>query len=394
MPSTNRFAYVPALSLSLALTACATTPTKPFTPRYLRSTVSLAETRSNDTQRFRVQGAVGRELDDLQKVAHVDAVVAAARSLAGEKNAQDRAEQAVTGDVDTYEPLGQTVQQLSTRQTPDGENMQGDVLVDVNVARLRTLLEKAGAIASEKKLSKAAANARILVIPEGIKPGAQLKEWVNVVTANVNAFIVRKGWELVDANAVEQARARAMKLDAAAGNGIDPVAAIAMEAGAEIYVTWDLTFDGRQANSGLKAFETVGGRLLSSSTGRSKNYMSGSTSGTTIVEEAVSNALPELVENITTKWTEALTEGHRVAIQLSGDFSGPMKKQVREALKSLGEFDESNKTKNSLHGVLSTKLSASELEDEFESALKDAGVTEIDPVVTSKVLVRWHLGSK
>jgi hypothetical protein len=380
--------------LAIAVTACAAAKPKPFTPQYLRSTVSLAETRSNDTQRFRVQGAVGRELDDLQKVAHVDAVVAAARSLAGEKSAQDRAEQAVTGDVVTYEPLGQTVQQLATRQTPDGENMQGDVLVDVNVARLRTLLEKSGAITSEKKLSKAAANARILVIPEGIKPGTQLKEWVNVVTANINSFIVRKGWELVDANAVEEARARAMKLDAASGNSTDPVAAIAMEAGAEIYVTWDLTFDGKQANSGIKAFETVGGRLLSSATGRSKNYMTGSTSGTTIVEEAVSNALPELIENITTKWTEALSEGHRVAIQLSGDFSGPMKKQVREALKAVGDFDETNKTKNSLHGVLSTKLSVSDLEDELESAFKDAGIADIDPVVTSKVLVRWHLGAK
>jgi len=156
----------------------------------------------------------------------------------------------------------------------------------------------------------------------------------DVTTLRINEWLVRERWEIVDADAVKKAQRTLEAMTSAQGIPTDPVAAVALMAGADVYIVHDY----QETNPGgayqvivtVKAYDVVTGKQLASSVESSNKLYQ--VERENAIAAAVGKVMPVVIEQITGYWGDMSAEGVPVKIVLRGTFDNDMIDTLEEVL--------------------------------------------------------------
>ena len=211
----------------------------------------------------------------------------------------------------------------------------------------------------------------------------------DLTTSRVNTWLLKAQWDVKDNEAVKQAQRRTMARMGAQGMGQDPQLAIAQSVGADVYVRHKLLKNknpmrGHQAQLTIDVFETVDGKLLASKVGKSK--WNTTADWPTMTEQAVGQAMGEVMDMVTSFWANIGREGARHKIELIGNWDDDQMDLIDEILdenladelgrkcNDLCEWDPKNSTASLVEGfyIAPAKL-RKKIGRKLRSALKDEG---------------------
>ena len=163
----------------------------------------------------------------------------------------------------------------------------------------------------------------------------------DVASIKINEWFVNQRWEVVDANAVQQAQRVQDAMINVKGLPEDPVAALAQLAGADIYVMHGTQEShaggGYQVHLDVRAYEVVSGKLLGSKVGKSDQLASTELENGT--SQAVGRSMPKILDQITGYWSDMAREGVKSKIVLRGNFENHrIKRKINRAMDKISEL--------------------------------------------------------
>jgi hypothetical protein len=378
----------PATSLAQLLTAIVTLAAMAIAGPANASTVTFMEKVGQDLNRYKVSGAEAATEADAIVVARAHALLACGEGLAGTSKSKDAARRFLANPSEAT--LGLAHSRRITKRLWSDLGPKLDVIVDVDSTALQRIMEDAHVIERSSAVVSAAGNPRIMVIYSGLidrrttHAETQLGE---VVTDYLMSFFTARRWNVVDRKAVERARRKVQAIEGVSGLPADPVARIAVMAGADIYVSFSVrpnTRGGVQATISVKAFNPTTAQVLASSVANSRQYMAG-TAFANVVNEALGNAMPKVFENLMGYWRQHSELGRPVLVTVRADFADRQRyRAARDVLKSIGKFTKSVKTEKQLSGSILLKGDSDDLSDDLEDGLAAAGFLNLRFIVESR----------
>jgi len=347
------------------------------------STVQFIEVLDNNYNRYRVNGAEGKDQEAAKDIAVMDAIVFAAKELTGSDD-EKRAIELARPVLEKFKDLARKGRVLNVVFVKGGVRI--DVVIEVNVKELRRKLEEAGLIAKAQELAEQLGNPVVLILPEG-SDGKKITSEQQIIIDRIASFFTQQKYDLADLSGMKNLQEMTKATEALSGVLPDPVAEIATLVGADIYVTFTAGISGQvMANASIKAYETTTAKLLASATGQSRRYPYGHPEMDAVLE-AVSDAVPKVFEDISGYWHEQVSKGRFYTFVISGNLGDREKqKALREALKDIGTVKFNVKTQQKFAGTIRTTKDADAVEDAIEDAIKDAGYRNVQLVVSNRAL--------
>jgi hypothetical protein len=339
---------------------------------------------SPEVARFRVTAALGNDDAAAQWSARVAAMRQAAQDLSGDAKEKAKLSAWVDRSPEATRELARIARVLTRVFADEGDGVEISADVDIDTKQLRLRLQQGGVMASTAALAEAVANPVIMVV--AVSKSAVSEAESKIVQDAVTAPLLERHWNMVDGVAIEEARKRQNAVTSVAGASIDPVSDLAAAAGADIYISWAVEYVDGQAVASISAFETATGQLLGSSSRPSRRYAD-QTGRAKTMTEAVQNAMPQLLEQVSGYWHSALTEGRRVRVAIHADRSNrDAYRKMRDAFKRLGNRQKEARTQESWSFVLLTRLGADEVEDGIADAVEDSGLGPARHLIASRAL--------
>lgn len=348
-------------------------------------TVAFVETVDEARIRVKVSDAEGKSQEEAKGLAAREALVFAAKRLTGSETEKTRLETVRM----VYEPwvadLCTVRRVLKVTFTDKGQKI--DVLVDVNIKDLRRRLEAKGLLTKMTDLAEELGNPVIMVVPAG-KEGKKVNPPERYLIDRIASFFTQRKFDLVDAQAIKNVREMTKAAEAIEGVFDDPVAEVAALVGADIYVTYTAgQTEVVKASASLKAYETTTGRLIASATGESRHYPAGYALMDAI-REAVSDAIPKLLEDISGYWHQDIRKGRRYMLSISGDLSDRAAvRALKRNLRDVGKLKVNIQTKKKLVAVLRAHGEADEVQDQVQDAIEDAGFKSVELILANRQLL-------
>lgn len=144
-----------------------------------------------------------------------------------------------------------------------------------------------------------------------------------VTTTKINQYLVDARLEVIDRDAIRDARRTQQVMAGVSGLPEDPVAAVAQLAGADIYVKFGVTETtaggGYQVELDAKAYDVVTGKLLASRVEKSKRLADRDRG--TAVTQAASKVMPIVLDQVMLYWEEDVVEGALTKVIVRGDLA-------------------------------------------------------------------------
>ena len=344
-----------------------------------------------DASQYRVTGAAGKNESSALQEARNAALFFAADSLSGDAREKVSIKDYIEHNADELMKL--TKAGRITRRTfaPDGEKLMVDVRVDVQTKQLRLTLESERVIKASSDLSRKVGNPTILVVSSELQNNPKVRKLTQLghtATDLLTSFFTDRQWNVVDRKAVDDARKRQAAMENLSGLGEDPIAQVAQLVGADIYVVFSMAYaqSGVQGSLSVKAYDTATGSVLASVMKPSKQYLKG-TPYEKVIREAAGNAMPSFFDQVRNYWMAEIKKGRKYKIVVRGDFSNRQRyRAVRDAIKDLGDFDKTVKTKETLAGILISTEDEDDIADDLIDGIQDAGFSKVEYVVEQRGL--------
>lgn len=173
----------------------------------------------------------------------------------------------------------------------------------------------------------------------------------------IESYLSARQYEVI---VPEQAQAiNSMQQTAAFMSGVsdDYSYQLALAIGSDIYVTYSINVESRRigstrvskASAGVRAYETTTARLLGSETGYSEERPGGELP---LVEEAMNNAIDQMLGQITTYWKNDLQDGiqYKVVFSLGSGFDGSTAEDIAWGIGDLFKTLTANYKENVITG--------------------------------------------
>ena len=104
--------------------------------------------------------------------------------------------------------------------------------------------------------------------------------------------------------------------------------------------------------------------------------------------EAVSDAIPKVLEDISGYWHEDVRKGRKYVISISGDLSDRAAvRALKRNLRDLGRLKVNVQTKKKLSCVLRAQGQPDEIQDAVQDAIADAGFESVELVLANRQLL-------
>jgi hypothetical protein len=345
-----------------------------------------------------VVGAEGPNKAGAIMEARKHALIYAARSMTADRVEKKRVGKYVAANLKAVLEFSQKAHIRSHGVSDDGNQLKISVVIAVRTKDLRLRLVEQGVLTDDNALMDEIGSPTVLVSwgPLVNKPKAfNLTGLGRIVTAKVASFFTDKLWNVVDANSLKRARENRQAHQALKGLVPDPNVQLALQTGADIYVTFEVIKDGRgrHATATVKAVDTVTNQMLATQVKPSSRSYDMSTPWAKVYSDALSNAMPALFEQVRGQWQMQARKGRKYKFVVRGDFTDKHRRRaVGKVLKGLGtKFKREEKTESLISGILWSKNDMDEIEEEFEDGVEDAGFTQAKPVVAKGALFIYEL---
>jgi len=198
--------------------------------------------------------------------------------------------------------------------------------VRVNVALLRSELERMGVLVARADLVMQVGLPMIMVIPETPSGQTPLQVFeTNPVArhsaAVIESFLTARRYDVIVPRASEQLNDLASVQAQLRGNEQDISYQLSLALGADIYITFSGQVDNNQARVSISAHETTTARLLGSETGFSARRPGASPEA--LVEEAINGAIQNVLARVTEFWIEDTRRGiqYKLIFNVTGNFT-------------------------------------------------------------------------
>jgi hypothetical protein len=152
---------IPVLALfALALAACGGAPPQPTTSANVR----LHSQLDSDSSQYRVEGAAGADEIAAKKSATIQALVHAAKEMAGDPQQKNNAGDYVKGHLLDVMPMATHGKIFKRGFSPDGESATLSLMIKINVTELKRHLLENEVITGSRALAKSVGRPNIMVV--------------------------------------------------------------------------------------------------------------------------------------------------------------------------------------------------------------------------------------
>ena len=270
---------------------------------------------------------------------------------------------------------------ITGRRVEPRADVKLDLDLVVNRSRLNEDLVALGVLRTQRDLMTELRNPSMVVLPE-----ADIAEqrWQRFATDRVTSYLTSRRFEVLDAGQVQQVDAMSAQSRAAAGLAEDPMAAIALQVGGDVYIVYDVnlsrgTAGGTgtvKASASVRAFETTTSRAVGSATGFSREYAATAGSDERAIAEALNDAVDRVLVNVMDYWKDDAIKGFQFLVEIQGDFSGAEGRRIRRTIHqtvghNVADMQENLATEKTLHYRVWFKGSNTDLlfalQDQFEA---------------------------
>lgn len=191
---------------------------------------------------------------------------------------------------------------------------------------LTEFLESKNVIPSKEKLTESQGMPTIMVLPEAPKGQTAMEVFdsnplAKHAAATIESYLTSRKYDVLLPRQMEQIN-NVVDLTAGAKNiESDEAYQIALSMGSDVYFTFSGEVEKGKASVQVKSFETTTGRLLGTETGYSQ--VRPGTNMEPLVEEAVGNALGNVMQRVNNYWAEDSKRGlqYKVVLKVRGSFN-------------------------------------------------------------------------
>ena len=195
----------------------------------------------------------------------------------------------------------------------------------VNKQMIEADLIAKGVLKDKEELMGAAGNPFIMVIPEAPKGQAPLEvldknNLAKHAAGAIESYLTARKYDVVVPRAMDQINNLNQLQSEIKGAEEDMSYQLALALGSDVYIVYSGEVKGGKASVVVKAYETTTGRLLGTETGYSKTRPGAPMEP--LVEEAVSDAVNNVLARINTYWLDDLKKGiqYKVVFKVVGEF--------------------------------------------------------------------------
>jgi hypothetical protein len=287
-----------------------------------------------------------------------------------------------------------------------GRKKRGDGTIEVKgvVVLNRRLMEDdligLGVIKERRERLELLEYPTIALLPE---TSSSEPPWLRFVWNHGLSYLTQRKYDVIDIEQLKKVEAMAGGLKEIEGLPTDPKAIVALQAGADIYVVFEIRLDrGRvgsdatvKASCGVKAYETTTARQVGASSGFSQEYPATAGAEEKAVAEAMGDALDRVLTNIEDYWKDDLKRGHQFLITIQGDFrSRPeLRRGLVEIIRSVTKgFKEEISTDRTLNYRVWYSGSNTDLLFSLQDAWKGKFKGELKEVTTTRKLLVLRVG--
>jgi hypothetical protein len=363
------------------------------------ASVKLLKQEGLESATYLVEAAEGADKGKAIMAAREAAIIYAAREMTGDRKEKRKIGKFAKENVAKLIDFSMKKSIKGKGTSDDGERLSLKVVIKIQTKDLRLELIDAGVLTDDSDLADKLGTPTVLISygPLVSKPGqTKLTDLGEVVTNRVTSFFTDKLWNIVDPETIERARNNVQAQTAMKGLVPDPNVELAIQSGADIYVTFAVSRSdsGRQCTASLKAVDTVTGKNLGTTVHNSKTYDS-STRWEKVYSEALMNAMPKFFAQIRAYWQEQAKKGRQYMFVVRADASSPLtrdrQRAIRDTLKELGKFKRGTRTESQIDGILMSSEDVSDIEDEFEDGLLDNGFEDVSTVIANGTLFIYQV---
>lgn len=184
----------------------------------------------------------------------------------------------------------------------------------------------------------------IALLPEATVKGAS---WLTFAQNHGASYLTQRKYDVIDLNQLARVEEMAEGLKGVEGLPSDPKAVIALQAGADVYIAFEIRLDegmvGQdrtvKASAGVRAFETTTARQIGAASGFSREYPLTAGAREKAVAEALGDALDRVLTNIEDYWKDDLKRGHQFLITIQAPLKGnnELRRALVESLRSVAK---------------------------------------------------------
>jgi len=270
----------------------------------------------------------------------------------------------------------------------DNIEVRGEVIV--NREGLADDLVAANVVSERREILSELSHPTIAVLPDD---GNEGRSWTKLAANRAGSFLTQRKYDVIDLEQLRRVEKMSTGLRNVDGIPSDPKAMIALQAGADVYIVFDVQLDEQsigsdrtvKASASMKAFETTTARQVGTATGFSKAYAKTAGAADKAVAEAIGDAVDSVLSNIDDYWKDDIDVGQQFLLTISGQF-GADNRQARRTIhralrQATADLKETLATDRTLNYRVWASGSATDLlftlQDEVEAALPGYRLEEV-----------------
>ena len=235
---------------------------------------------------------------------------------------------------------------VKTRLPNKKKGLKIKKMVRVNKKLLYDELSNKGIISNVNDLAAAIGLPTIMVIPE-VKRGQspltvfEKNKFATTAAATIESYLTAKKYDVIVPRAAEQINEQTLLQSQIKDVNDDMGYQLALALGSDIYIVFAGEIAGNKASVSVKAYETTTGRLLGTETGYSKDRPGASQQA--LVEEAIHDAIENVLSRITTYWKDDIKKGlqYKLIFKISATLTPDDMEELQDEISDLidDEFD-------------------------------------------------------
>jgi hypothetical protein len=281
----------------------------------------------------------------------------------------------------------------SRRRTEEGDiEVQGVVLL--NRRLIEDDLVQVGVIKERRERLELLEFPTIALLPETTTRGAGFATFAQNHGAS---YLTQRKYDVIDIEQLKKVEEMAEGLKEVEGLPSDPKAVIALQAGADIYIAFEIRLDEGQvgqdrtvkASASVRAFETTTARQIGAASGFSREYPLTAGAREKAVAEALGDALDRVLTNIEDYWKDDLKRGHQFLLTIRAPLkrNPELRRSLVEAIRSVAKsFKEELVTDQTMNYRVWYPGSNTDFLFALQDAVKARTRKELKEITTSRKL--------
>lgn len=231
----------------------------------------------------------------------------------------------------------------SRRRTEEGE-IEVKGVVTLNRRLLEDDLIQQGVVKERRERLELLEFPTIALLPEASVKGAA---WITFAQNHGASYLTQRKYDVVDLQQLAKVEEMAEGLKEVEGLPSDPKAIIALQAGADLYIAFDLRLDegavGQdrtvKASASVRAFETTTARQIGAASGFSREYPLTAGAREKAIAEALGDALDRVLANVEDYWKDDLKRGHQFLLTIRAPLkqNPELRRALVEAIRSVAK---------------------------------------------------------